>query len=54
MTEQNLQHAQGEGDVRSAGTEDRFASLTDEEVVTLAQDADGTALEYLLNSTRTL
>ncbi len=49
MTEQNYSMHRDEGDVHSAGKEDRFASLTDEEVVTLAQEADGTALEYLLN-----
>lgn len=38
-----------EGDAHGVGREDRFASLSDEEIVTLAQEADGTALEYLLN-----
>ena len=28
---------------------ERFESMTDEEVVACAQEADGTALEYLLN-----
>ncbi len=49
MTEQNRSMPRDDGDGLNDGRESRFASLTDEEVVTLAQEADGTALEYLLN-----
>ncbi len=50
MTEQNRSSMpKDEGEAFAVGKEDRFAALSDEEVVTLAQEADGTALEYLLN-----
>ncbi len=51
MTEQNrsVPHMPEESDVFSGDGNGRFAALPDEEVVTLAQEADGTALEYLLN-----
>jgi RNA polymerase sporulation-specific sigma factor len=51
MTEQNrsVPHVPEENDVFSGDGNGRFAALPDEEVVTLAQEADGTALEYLLN-----
>ena len=49
MTEQNRSMSRDEGEGLGAGGEGIFASLTDEEIVTMAQEADGTALEYLLN-----
>ena len=49
MTEHNQSVPKDEGDVYGAGEEDRFAALADEDIVAMAQEADGTALEYLLN-----
>ncbi len=49
MTEQNRSMPRDDGDNLNAGREGIFASLTDEEIVSMAQEADGTALEYLLN-----
>ncbi len=49
MTEQNRSMSRDEGEGLGTGGEGIFASLTDEEIVTMAQEADGTALEYLLN-----
>ncbi len=49
MTEQNRSMPKDEGEALSAGKESLFAALSDEEIVTMAQEADGTALEYLLN-----
>ena len=50
MTEQNRSiMPREEGETPVSGGESLFATLTDEEVVTMAQEADGTALEYLLN-----
>ncbi len=49
MTEQNRSMPRDDGEGLGAGGEGIFASLTDEEIVTMAQEADGTALEYLLN-----
>jgi len=50
MTEQNRSiMPREEGETPAMGGEGLFATLTDEEIVTMAQEADGTALEYLLN-----
>ncbi len=49
MTEQNRSMPKDDGENLNAGREGMFAALTDEEIVTLAQEADGTALEHLLN-----
>jgi RNA polymerase sporulation-specific sigma factor len=49
MTEQNRSMPRDDQEGLGAGGESMFASLTDEEIVTMAQEADGTALEYLLN-----
>ena len=49
MTEQNVSMPRDDGEGLGTGREGMFANLTDEEVVTMAQEADGTALEYLLN-----
>ena len=49
MTEQNRSIPKDDSDTYGAGRESVFETLSDEEVVTLAQGADGTALEYLLN-----
>ncbi len=49
MTEQNRSMQRDEGEALSTGKESLFAALSDEEIVTMAQEADGTALEYLLN-----
>jgi RNA polymerase sporulation-specific sigma factor len=49
MTEQNRSMPRDDGEGLGSGGEGVFASLTDEEIVTMAQEADGTALEYLLN-----
>lgn len=49
MTEQNCSMPKDEGEAIFPAAEGRFADLSDEEIVTLAQEADGTALEYLLN-----
>ena len=49
MTEQNRSMPRDDGDSLGAGRESIFATLSDEEIVTMAQEADGNALEYLLN-----
>lgn len=49
MTEQNVSMPRDDGEGLGAGRDGIFATLTDEEIVTMAQEADGTALEYLLN-----
>ncbi len=50
MTEQNRSiMPREEGETPAIGGEGLFAALTDEEIVTMAQEAEGTALEYLLN-----
>ena len=49
MTEQNRSMPKDDGDNLNAGRESLFAALSDEEIVSMAQEADGTALEYLLN-----
>jgi RNA polymerase sporulation-specific sigma factor len=49
MTEQNRSMPRDDGEGLGAGGEGIFATLADEEIVTMAQEADGTALEYLLN-----
>ncbi len=50
MTEQNRSMMpRDEADSLVPGNDNLFAGLTDEEIVTMAQEADGTALEHLLN-----
>ncbi len=50
MTEQNRSiMPREEGETPASGGEGLFAALADEEIVTMAQEADGNALEYLLN-----